>query len=194
MPATQPERLLDSLKRVAAMLRDADVEFALGGGLAAWARGGPPTDNDIDLLIRAADCDRAHAAVRRGGLRTEIPPEGWLVKAHDGDVLIDLIHHPRGFVVDDELLGRCDEMIVHAVPMRVMRAGDLMVSKLLALTEHKLDLGPLLEITRALREQIDWDDVWRRTSESPFARTFFCLVRELRLLDGAAAPARLEVV
>ena len=25
----------------------------------------------------------------------------------------------------------------------------------------------------ALREQIDWDELWRRTAESPFARTFF---------------------
>ncbi|MEA3217508.1 MAG: hypothetical protein QOJ19_3664, partial [Acidimicrobiia bacterium] len=50
MPATQAEPLLVSLKVVAAALREAGVPFALAGGLAAWARGGPPTEKDIDLL------------------------------------------------------------------------------------------------------------------------------------------------
>src|SRR5262245_7530355 len=75
------EHLLDCLKRVAAALRDADVPYALGGGLSAWARGGPPSENDVDLLIREEDVDNAHRALEALGLRTEVPPEGWLVKA-----------------------------------------------------------------------------------------------------------------
>lgn len=193
MPSTQSEPLLEALKRIAAVLREAEVDFALGGGLAAWARGGPPTEKDIDLMIREEDAPLVQELAAGAGLRVEVPPEGWLVKAWDGDILIDLIHHPTGFPVDDALLERCDEMVVHAVQMRVMRIDDLLASKLLALTEHSLDLGPPLQIARALREQIDWDELWRRTAESPFARTFFTLVRELRLLT-APTPARpLEV-
>ena len=193
MPSVQSEPLLEVLKHVAAVLRDGQIDFALGGGLAAWARGGPPTEKDVDLLIRAEDAERVQALARDAGLRVEVPPEGWLVKAWHGDVLIDLIHHPTGVTVDDALLARCDEMVVHAVQMRVMRIGDLLVSKLLALTEHSLDLGPPLQIARALREQVDWDDLWARTCESPFARTFFTLVRELRLVDGPVPSPRLEV-
>jgi hypothetical protein len=174
-----------SLKVVAAALREAGVPFALAGGLAAWARGGPPTEKDIDLLIRAEDSERAQQALSDAGLRTEVPPEGWLVKAYDGDLLIDLIFHPCGIEVDDELLARCDELSVHAVTMRVMRVDDLLVSKLLSLTEHNLDYGAALEITRAVREQVNWDSVWDRTSHSPFARTFFALVHELGITDGA---------
>ena len=183
MPAIQAPHLLESLKRVAAALREADVPFALGGGLAAWARGGPPTEKDIDLLIREADCGRALEALEAVGMRTERPPEGWLVKAFDGEVLIDLIYHPSGLEVDDELLARCEELGVHAVPMRVMPIDDLLVTKLLSLTEHHLDYGPVLEIARALREQITWDDVWDRTSRSPFARTFFALAEELGIKE-----------
>ena len=29
-------------------------------------------------------------------MRPEDPPEEWLVKAWDGDTLVDLIHHPEG--------------------------------------------------------------------------------------------------
>ncbi len=179
MPAAQAPYLLESLKRVAAVLREADVPFALGGGLAAWARGGPPTEKDIDLLIREVDAERSLTVLAAAGLTVDRPPEGWLVKAYDGDVLVDLIYSPSGLEVDDELLERCEEMGVHAVHMRVMPIDDLLVTKLLSLTEHHLDYGPVLEIARALREQIGWEDVWRRTCHSPFARTFFALADEL---------------
>ena len=42
MPAEQASDILEALKRVAAGLRDAELPFCVGGGLAAWARGGPP--------------------------------------------------------------------------------------------------------------------------------------------------------
>jgi hypothetical protein len=184
MTAVQGEHLLDCLKRVAAVLRDAEIPFALAGGLAAWARGGPPTEKDIDLLICESDAEAAHKALAAAGLRTEVPPEGWLVKAYDeDDILIDLIFHPAGMKVDEELLGRCEELSVHAITMRVMTVDDLLVSKLLSLTEHHLDYGPALETTRALREQIDWDLLWRRTSDSPFARAFIYLLHELGIID-----------
>jgi hypothetical protein len=183
MPAIQDERLLTTLKLVAASLRAAEVPFALAGGLAAWARGGPPTEKDIDLLIREVDAERVHEALAAAGMRTEVPPEGWLVKAYDDDILIDLIFRPSGFVVDDELLDRCESLMVHAVQMRVMRTDDILTSKLLSLTEHHLDFAPALEIARALREQVEWDDVWDRSHASPFARAFFALLRELEIID-----------
>ena len=46
------------------------------------------------------------------------------------------------------------------------------------LREHEVDYE-YPEIARALREQIDWDEVWRRTSHSPYARTLFYLAEEL---------------
>ena len=187
VPAVQAPHLLESLKVVAALLRDAGVPFALGGGMAAWARGGPPTEKDIDLLIREVDADQALEVLAAGGLRTERPPEGWLVKAYHGDVLIDLIYRPAGVQVDVDLLERCDVLGVHAVPMPVMRVDDLLVTKLMALTEHNLDYGPTLEIARALREQVKWDDVWDRTCSSPFARAFFALADELGLKERTLA-------
>jgi hypothetical protein len=186
VPAVQAEHLLDALKQVAAVLREADIPFAVGGGLAAWARGGPPTEKDIDLLLREDDIEAALAALEDAGLRTERPPEGWLVKAYESDVLIDLIHGPSGLAIDDAFLARCDELSVQAVPMLVMSVNDLLVTKLMSLTEHHLDFGPVLEISRALREQIDWCQLWASTSNSPFARAFFALVGELGIMDRSA--------
>jgi hypothetical protein len=187
MAAGQSEHLLVSLKRAAAALRQAGIRFALGGGLAAWARGGPPTEHDIDLFLKESDAPAALDALAGAGMRVEIPPEGWLVKAWDDEVLIDLIYRPTGLVVDDGLLDRCDELNVHAVRMAVLPAGDVLASKLLALTEHSLDYASVLEYARSLREQIDWAELRRRTDGSPFAHAFFTLATDLGLCDTVGA-------
>jgi predicted nucleotidyltransferase len=174
--------ILDTLKRSAAALQDARVPFALGGGLACWVRGGPETEHDIDFMVKPEDAERALDALQEAGFKPERPPEGWLYKAHDGEVLIDLIFDPRGGPIDDEVLGRAEELEVQAVRMPVMTLEDVMVTKLLALHEHEVDYDSVLEVARSLREQIDWDDVRERTSDSPYARAFFFLAQELGVL------------
>jgi predicted nucleotidyltransferase len=174
--------LLDTLKRSAAALQDAEVPFALGGGLACWARGGPETEHDIDYMVRPEDAQKALDALQEAGFKTEKPPENWLYKAYDGDVLIDVIFDPQGGPVNDGVLERAEELEVQAVRMQVMTLEDVMVTKLLALREHEVDYDSVLEVARSLREQIDWDDVRERTSDSPYARAFFFLAQELEIL------------
>ncbi len=64
--------------------------------------------------------------------------------------------------------------------MRVLAPTDVLATKLLALKEHEVDYDSVLEIARALREQIDWD-VLRASGRraSPYAKAFFTLVDEL---------------
>jgi predicted nucleotidyltransferase len=173
------ERLLETLKRAAGALREADLPFALGGGVAVWAHGGPETEHDLDLFVKPEDAERALEVLAVEGFRPEKPPEGWLYKAWDGDVLVDLIFEPLGMRVDDKLFRRASELEVNAVRIPVAQPKDVLVSKLLALREHELDYDQLLEIARTVREQIDWDDVRLRTAHSPFAKAFFTLVDEL---------------
>ncbi len=177
--------MCETMKKAAATLRDADVPYVLGGGLAAWARGGPSSDHDVDFLVKPDDVDRAAAAVEGVGMRIEKPPEGWLVKAYDGDVLVDLIFEPATGPVTDEVIERAEEREVLSTRMRVMALEDIMATKLLALDETHLDFTGALDIARPLREQIDWDDVRQSTKDSPYARAFFTLVEEL----GIVAPA-----
>jgi Uncharacterised nucleotidyltransferase len=183
------EELVETLRKAALILQEAEVPFVLGGGLACWARGGPETEHDLDVMVRPVDADRALEAFAAAGLETEKPPEQWLYKAWDGDVLIDVIFAPKSGPIDDAIFGRAEPLEVAAVGMEVMALEDVMVTKLLALGEHELDYENVLEIARSLREQIDWDDVRSRTAESPYARAFFCLVEELGLLEAASGTA-----
>jgi hypothetical protein len=174
-----------ALKRAAAALREADVPFLLGGSLASWARGGPETRHDLDLMIKPDDVERALAALADAGMRPERPPEEWLVKAWDGDTLVDLIYCPKGLPMDDDVLARGEELSVLGMEIRVMALEDVMATKLMALTEHALRYEGLLQIARALREQIDWAAVRARTESSPFARAFFVLLEGLEILPEA---------
>jgi predicted nucleotidyltransferase len=177
------EELLEVLKHAAAALREADVRFALGGGLAIWARGGPETEHDIDFFIKPEDAERALEGLESAGFRAEKPPEGWLYKGWRGDAMVDLIFAPIGLSVDDPWLDRAEELDVHAVRMPVMLADDVLVAKLLALREHEVDYDQVLEIARTVREQIDWGEVRQATDGSPYAKAFFTLVDELGLSE-----------
>jgi Uncharacterised nucleotidyltransferase len=190
MPTASFEQICATFKRAAAALRDAEVRFMLGGGLAAWARGGPRTENDLDLVVAPGDAERALAVLADAGMRTELPPEEWLFKAWDGDVLVDLIFHPRGLPITDEVFARAEDLSVLSVTVPVMGLEDVLVAKLLSLDEQRdLDYGSLLAIARALREQIAWDDVRARTEGSPYAKAFFTLVEELGLVARTPAAA-----
>ncbi len=180
---TDFNELIETTKRAAAALRDAGVPFLLAGGLAAWARGGPASEHDVDLAVRAEDAEPAVEALAGAGMRIERPPEHWLLKAYDGDAMIDVIFEPEGNPVDDAMFERAEDLSVEAVTMRVMAADDILVTKLLALTEHSLDYEGLLELARPLREQIHWDDVRKRTEHSSFARAFFTMVEGLELVS-----------
>jgi hypothetical protein len=70
-----------------------------------------------------------------------------------------------------------------------------MATKLMALTEHSLRYEGLLQIARALREQIDWAAVRARTQDSPFARAFFVLLEGLEIIppQHARGPAEPRV-
>ena len=175
-----------ALKRSAAALREANIPFLLGGSLASWARGGPETRHDLDLMIKEEDVEAALEALERVGMRRDDPPEEWLVKAWDGDVLVDLIFHPKGMPITDEVIERGEEMAVLSMHMRVMALEDVMVTKLMAISEHHLRYESLLAMSRALRERIDWPTVRRRTEESPFARAFFVLLDGLGIISADA--------
>ncbi len=176
------DSLLESLKRAAAALRDAEVPFAVGGGFAAWARGAPESYHDVDLMIREEDVEAAVAVLERAGMRHERPPEDWLTKMYDGDNLIDLIFRPSGMVITAELLQATPICKMEAMEMPVLRIEDVVATRLLALTETHLDYRGILKWARALREQIDWEEVRARTKKSPFARAFFTLAEDLDIL------------
>ena len=184
---TEDERneLRDAVRLSAVALRDAGVPFALCGGYAAFARGGPEPHHDADFIIRPEDADLAREALAGAGLELRDPAEDWLFKAYHHDALVDVIHVLGGEPVGDRLLAGAEEMEVLAVRMPVLGATDLVASKVRALAEHDCNFSALLPIVRALREQVDWEEVRERVDGNPYAEAFLYLTDRLGV---TAAP------
>jgi putative nucleotidyltransferase-like protein len=184
------DEISDTLKKVVAALRDNEIPYLLGGSLAFWAHGGPERRKDLDFMIKAQDADRALEVLEAEGLHPEKPPEGWLYKAWDGDVLVDLIFHPKGMEIDDAVISRGQDLEVLAMPINVMALEDVLCTTLLALHEHNVDYTSVLQMARSLREKVDWEQVRARTDRSPFARAFFTIVEGMGIVgDGEPADA-----
>lgn len=184
------ERIEHTFKRAAGALERARIPFLLGGSLAVWVRGGPESCNDLDLMVRAEDADAALESLEAAGMRGERPPEGWLYKAWDGEVMVDLIFGPKGLLIGDGTFARSEPVSAFGVEVRAMALEEVLISKLRALHDHYLDYDPALQMARTVREQIDWDQVRRATADSPYARAFFTLIEGLGLVEHApVAPA-----
>lgn len=188
MSSHDNQPLLEALKTVAVALKEESVPFALAGGCAVYARGGPDSRHDVDFVITEEDAPRVLQGFTRRGLTVVEPPEDWLFKVrHDGEQL-DLIFRLASGPVDAELLARSDELSVDSVVMPVLSATDLLVSKLWALSEHHCDLSPVLALVRSLREQLDVEFIDRASAGNPFAGAALQLCRSLGLLPADGGP------
>jgi Nucleotidyl transferase of unknown function (DUF2204) len=183
VPEPTFEELIHAMKEAAGILQQAGVPFVLGGGLSAWARGGPRSEHDVDFLLRPEDAEAALASFEAAGWETARPPEGWLYKTwHENGALVDLIFNPASGPITDEQIERAPVAEVMALRVNVSTLEDVLVSKLYAITEQEPDYSAVLEWARALREQIDWDDVRRRSASSPFGRAFFVIAEGLGII------------
>src|SRR5438270_275701 len=183
MSAVTDKDLITTLKRVASVLKGAGIPFALAGGFAAYARGGTSRAHDVAFLLREKDVDRAFEALAEVGFRTVRPPEDWLVKVYDDDLMVDLIFRPVDEPVTDETLADSTPISVEAILMPVISATVLMEHKLLTFGQHYCDFAKALPLARSLREQIDWARVRRTTERSPYAQAFLFLLEKLDVIQ-----------
>jgi hypothetical protein len=110
----------EALKRTAVALKKSGLLFALGGGYAAWARGGPEPAHDVDFIVADADAQDAEQVLTDAGLRVEHPPEDWLFKVFTDDAMVDVIFRVGGDLVGAELLGGSGADLAGGVARRVV--------------------------------------------------------------------------
>ncbi len=177
-----PDGLREALKRVGVALKETGLPFALNGGFAVWARGGPESVHDVDFLVAAEDADKVAELLAEKGLQVETPPEDWLFKVWTDGEMVDVIFRDSGEPADRSVFDEADEIEVLSVAMPVLSATRLMVQKLNAMDEHYCDFSYLIPVARALREQVDWDRVRRETEDNPFAAALLFLLERLEVI------------
>jgi hypothetical protein len=186
-PPDQQAGLREALKLVAVALKDLDAPFALTGGYALWARGGPEPEHDVDFMVAEEDAARVADHLAERGLEVVQPPEDWLFKVYVDEAMVDVLFRASGEPVSRDRFEDADEIEVESVCMPVLSATELMVDKLNALEEHACDVGRVLPVARAVREQVDWADVAGRTADNPFAGAVLYLLQRLGVTDVAPA-------
>jgi hypothetical protein len=179
--------LREALKRVAVSLKRSGIPFALIGGYAVWARGGPEPDHDVDFMVAEDDAGAAAEWLAADGFHVVQPPEDWLFKVFTDDTMVDVIHRDAGLPATREVVEDADEIEVLSVQMPVLSATELMVHKLMAMDEHTCDYSRQLPIARALREQVDWARVRDETKTSAYAEAFLFLLERLEVIVTVAA-------
>jgi hypothetical protein len=178
VPARNDE-LRDALKRAASALKAQGPEFALAGSYALWVRGGPEPVHDVDFVVAEEDADTAAKTLGEAGFRIDRPPEDWLFKACIGDVVVDVLHRLNGVPVDPSTIRGADDVEVLAIAMPVLPPTQVVSEKLTSLNEHHCDFAALLPGVRAVREQVNWDQVRTDTADNDFAAAFLFLTDRL---------------
>jgi hypothetical protein len=89
--------------------------------------------------------------------------------------------------VESDLIERSEVLPVLSVQMPVLRATDIIVTKLMALDEHYCDFSRMLPVARALREQVDWAEVSRAVAGNDFAVVFLELLDRLDVVPRSTA-------
>ncbi|RMI31302.1 BON domain-containing protein [Nocardia stercoris] len=183
---TDTETMLGTAVRTARTLTDAGIPFALAGGWAFYARGGPPSEHDVDVYVKPVDVAATVSALEGAGMQPAPSPDrdDWIAKLTDGPVSVDVIYRPGRRAVDEQLLARADRLRLGPGSAPVIAATDLLIDKLMVLDHDRLDFTAMLRIARELRHQIDWRRVRAETSGSPYAQAFLGLVDDLGISDG----------
>lgn len=176
--------LREVLVEVSAALKETALPFALTGGYAAWAHGGPEPSHDVDFLVRHEDAGAVARGLGERGFEVSDAPEDWLFKVHARGVLVDVLHRMNHSTVD-AALARSEHLKVSSIEMPVLTATDVVGEQLLALDEHYCDYATVLPTLRALREKLDWVELRDRLAGHPFAEAALFLAGRL---DIATEP------
>jgi hypothetical protein len=195
MPEVRPDvkgaqrDLREALKLVAVTLKQGEAPFALTGGYALWARGGPEPEHDVDFMVAESDAPLVMARLAEEDLQVVQPPEDWLFKVFVGEgpapAMVDILFRSAGIPVERSHFAGVDEIEVESVSMPVLPATTLMTDKLNAMEEHACDFGRVLPSARAVREQVDWSVVRTETKANDFAFAFLVLLERLGVIPPA---------
>jgi len=179
--------LREALKRAGSALKAEGPPFALAGSYALWVHGGPEPSHDVDFVVAEDDVEAAAVTLSKAGFDIRRPPEDWLFKAAlavDGPVLVDVLHQINRVPVDASLIDTAQLHDVLAVAMPVLSPTEVMTQKLRALHEHHCDFATLLPVVRAVREQLDWPALRKKTSQNPFAAAFLSVCDSLGISEN----------
>lgn len=166
---TAEERFVSVLRDAVRAIEDADIPYAMIGGIPSVVLGRPrwSPNEDIDFFVKPEDAKKVLEALDGAGFETEERDPQWLYKAKRDDVVVDVIFRSSGdFYIDDEMFQRAFIGEFKGLKLRMLAPEDLVVMKALA---HKEDTPQYWHDALSIiaRSEIDWDYLVRRAQVGP---------------------------
>lgn len=143
------------------------IDYALIGGVAAYAHARPRSTQDIDIFVRPEDADNLLKILEKSGFETTRVDESWLFKAFKDGVLIDIIFRSEmNLYFDEEMNRHALLQQYHGRTIRVVSPEDLIILKCAAHSEagHHHWHDALAVLAQA---KIDWDYLIHRARKAP---------------------------
>lgn len=149
-------------------MNEREVPYAVSGAFALREHTGICRNTkDLDLFLSSEDVPKALAELRKEGFETEVKDPVWLAKAHRADFFVDLITGmSNGIVtVDRSWIERATPSQILGVPVKVLGAEELLVSKLFIAFRERFDGADIVHVVYGTRGKMDWDRVMKLVGE-----------------------------
>lgn len=153
-------------------LTDADIRFALGGGLAVGVYTGRLRNTkDLDIYVVPEDRDRVVEIMTSCGLADYFDKKPydrkWIYRGNRDDVIFDAIFAMANqrTVVDREWLDRGPIISMFDRNVRVIPAEELIWSKLYVVQRDRCDWPDILNLVYATGAHLDWQHLMARVAE-----------------------------
>ena len=116
---------------------------------------------DLDLFLTAESVEPALGQLRQRGYECEVCDPVWLAKARRDDFFVDLITGMSNgaIAVDDSWIERSQPAEIIGVETRVLRAEELLASKLFVTRRERFDGADIAHIIHSTQGKMDWDRI-----------------------------------
>jgi len=146
----------DALER----LNAAHAPYLVGGAYAyALYTGIQRHTKDLDIFVRARDCERVLTVLLDAGYRTEVTFTHWLAKAFSGDHLIDVIFSSGNGLcaVDDAWFTHAPAADLLGVPVLLTPPEEMIWSKAFIMERERFDGADIGHVLRACGRRLEWE-------------------------------------
>jgi hypothetical protein len=140
--------------------QESGIPFAVSGGFAFHHHTGIwRSTKDLDLVMTAETVPSALKVLRAGGFETWIEDRVWLAKAQRLGYYVDLITGVGNatLAVEASWIERGIPDRVLDLPCKVLRAEEMIASKLFVTRRERFDGADIAHLLKACCQQIDWN-------------------------------------
>lgn len=161
-PPDFPEHQRDLFREVLLILNAGQIPYAVSGAFALQQHTGIwRFTKDLDVFLTAEWVETTLRLLREHGYSCEICDPVWLAKAKRDDFFVDLITGMSNGVisVDDSWIACSQSAEIIGVQTRVLRAEELLASKLFVTRRERFDGADIAHIIYGTRGKMDWDRI-----------------------------------